>query len=209
MRSNASSYRLDMEAILKISENVINMVPKLYPEYFIDPLNIRKYHNQGHCQYVASVCVDICKKLDFCDEYSYIEIAALWHDAVYVPGHVDNEYLSAKALLELHPYLVESAGMIRATTIADHLDDCFTWQSNPKQCILLDADLDSLSFDWSKFVEVQCNILAEHKQADLSKSAAFLSTFLKKNRIYRCPESEAKESAARANITKLVEWFGD
>lgn len=184
------------------------MTAKLYHEHFIDPANVRKYHNHTHCVHVASVCIDICKKLNFKDIYSYIEIAALWHDVVYIPGRTDNEELSAQALLALHPHLRFSADLIRNTTITHHLSETITWENLPSVCVLLDADLDSLAFSWKRFVEVQCAILAESNQTDLSKSARFLKQFLNKQRIYRCPESEAKEFIARANITKFVELVG-
>lgn len=167
----------------------------------------RFYHDFNHAQ---RVCLDshrICERLG--RDMVALRRASLWHDAIYIVGSNDNEEKSAQALLDFDPKFTRAAELIRLTTINDHLSDDIKFEIDPEAAILLDADLMSLSWDYSCFIDAQKKIGEEagvgHNIA--SGHLVFLEKFLSKKRIYRCPGSDTQEIAARENIKQLIEEF--
>lgn len=93
------------------------------------------YHNYQHAVRVANAarrlvniwcCSGVFIALGYTKEYAHkvLEYAALYHDAVHVVGAKDNEEKSAQLLLEHYgdqQEAVVAAGLIRKTTVADHL----------------------------------------------------------------------------------------
>ena len=167
----------------------------------------RHYHTFGHAMYVACATDELCESNGI--EPENVLKAALWHDAVYVFGASNNEELSATALLDFDASHSEAADLIRLTTIDEHLSDRINFESNPKASILLDADLVSLSFEYPDFIVHQKRIGLEAGVGyNIVKGHVdFLQNFLNKERIFRCPNQERRETRARNNIEQLIKEF--
>lgn len=180
------------------------MERKLITEYYSTPT--RYYHTYEHAFRVATSAQYFAEEHSLGEEQALnCYIAGIWHDAVYVVGNTDNEEQTAQMLLLCHPLKIVPANMVRRTTVADHLSDEITWENDPMQCCLLDADLISLSLRWNFFMEAQKNIAKEHGFDDVTtEHAKFLVQFLDKKRIYRCPAMDSYEKAARSNIEQLL-----
>lgn len=178
---------------------------KLLRELYATPT--RYYHTFGHAISVARATDELCKTNGI--EPENVLKAALWHDAVYVFGASNNEELSATALLNFDASHSEAADLIRLTTIDEHLSDRINFESNPKASILLDADLVSLSFAYPDFIVQQKRIGMESGVGlNIVKGHVdFLQNFLNKERIFRCPSQERRETRARMNIVRLIEEY--
>lgn len=177
---------------------------KLITEYYSTPG--RYYHTYDHAIRVAHAAQYFAEKNGLTEDQAHnCFIAGMWHDAVYVVGNLDNEEQSALSMLSRHPLKSVPAAMIRKTTVADHRSEEITWENDPMQCCLLDADLIPLSLKWIFFMEAQRNIAKEHGFDEVTlEHAKFLTQFLDKKRIYRCPGMESYEKSARANIDQLL-----
>lgn len=182
----------------------MNMERKLITEYYSTP--VRYYHTYEHAFRVAHSAQHLAEENGLTEEQSPdCYIAGIWHDAVYVVGNKDNEEQSAQMLLLRHPLKTVPANLVRRTTVADHLSEEIAWENDPMQCCLLDADLISLSLRWIFFMEAQRNIAKEHGLDEVTlEHAKFLTQFLDKKRIYRCPGMYSYEKSARANIEQLL-----
>lgn len=177
----------------------------LLQDLYANPM--RYYHIFGHAISVARASDELCKSNILWPEN--VLKAALWHDAVYVFGASNNEELSAQALLNFDASQTEAADLIRLTTIDEHLSDRITFVSNPKASILLDADLVSLSFEYPDFI-VQQKLIGMESGVGFNivkGHVDFLHNFLNKERIFRCPNQERRETRARMNIEQLIKEF--
>ena len=143
----------------------------------------RWYHTYEHAIAVAHDAQFFAKTLEL-NEASQQQcyVAGIWHDAVYVWGNKDNEEKSAQALLSIHPNQEVAAELIRHTTLEDHLSDTATVDTDPKLACLLDADLRSMSLDYTVFCIHQLNIAKEAGNTCVTKDhARFLLQFFRKN----------------------------
>lgn len=107
----------------------------------------RKYHNFSH----ACNVLENAWKHPLCDmiDYHSLEVACLWHDAIYIPGSVRNEHLSSNMALMFNSARVEEALAIQATTHAVFPET--SKDQSILSMILCDADLRSLSYPWEKY----------------------------------------------------------
>ena len=167
----------------------------------------RVYHTFKHAYSVSILCNRYNSEIWSIDAID-LSMAALWHDVVYVVGSKTNEIDSANLLLEYYPEFSISADLIRHTTIEDHLSDEITWKSDKLQSILLDSDIMSLSDEYDMFLQHQLNIAKEHGLSEITcQHAEFLTKFLDKKYIFRCPMMEQHEISARNNIERLAKSF--
>jgi predicted metal-dependent HD superfamily phosphohydrolase len=185
--------------------------------YSVDK-DLRIYHSLAHALSVMDAVREINP-----DAPLHVIVAALYHDAVYVPGAGKdaNELCSAAALAvdwekcrfdKDHPVLAPAQELIRRTSVAHHLlpieidplDDLAT---------LLDADLIALASDLDVFVQLQCCIIAENggivNEETLGKCATFLKKFLEvRDNIYHTEYARTNwEAKARFNIQYLIDEF--
>lgn len=129
----------------------------------------RRYHNLDH----ALSVVEGVRTLSSGPPSPHLVLAALWHDAVYIPGAKSgvNEEASAAALYHTYCSLmapsfealqVVSTAMtlIRGTSISDHFSR--TRPRSADQRVLLDADLQSLSAPYASFLWNQRRIITEN-----------------------------------------------
>jgi predicted metal-dependent HD superfamily phosphohydrolase len=181
--------------------------------YAVD-INLREYHNFDHAIKVLYAVLEI-------DPYAgqELHLAALYHDAVYVPkaGEDANERCSAAALLVdarergfSAEVLQEAADLIIKTSVDWHLHGLTL---DPKLSTLLDADLKSLSAPWGEFCDNQLAIIREMggtvTSETVSMSAKFLQQFLEvRDQIYRTDYArDYWEEKARHNILRYANEF--
>lgn len=174
----------------------------------------RYYHNWSHAQKVmAALPIKPSESL---------YIAAMWHDAVYIPGapNDSNEQSSASALQfvcgscgfdKKSDVIIEAKTLILGTSLSWHLlkeDDCSCLSLD--HAYLLDADLSSLADPYEDFHLNQCSILMENGLApnkeNLKNSAKFLKNFLhvRSNIYHTLSGRERWEHKARRNILTFV-----
>lgn len=156
--------------------------------YNIDA-DIRTYHNMDHAIAVHNALFKLG------NPSMAAQLAALYHDAVYVPGAATgaNEQCSA-AVLRLDWVLLGkeqgtgiSEGCITAamlyiqnTSVDVHLSTDRV-DSTSDLAMLLDADLSALAADWSVFEQNQAHIISENDGEPTNPSARKLSAlFLSK-----------------------------
>ena len=165
----------------------------------------RPYHNLDHAKHVLKVCKLIC----FGNISKELEYAAVFHDAVYIPGFFGNEEASAQALINEYPrqdFIKTSAELIRRTAITYHLSDTRLYGDI---AVLLDADLSSLAADYATFKQNQINILNENGLDETPENLGKSSKFLVKIRyvrefIYHTDYGRANfEKSACENIAKF------
>jgi predicted metal-dependent HD superfamily phosphohydrolase len=180
---------------------------KAFVRYSVNA-DIRKYHNFGH----AMAVVNQVEILSNGQSSLELVLAALYHDAIYMPGAPGNEEQSAEVLgidaeeAGISMYAVErSQDMIRATKISDHMTNKRLIGS---QAILMDADLYSLSVPYSEFVQNQHNIIQENGgelvPENFKKSAEFLTKLAySRDKLYHTDGARYRwEEFAQSNIRK-------
>lgn len=172
----------------------------------------RKYHNLFHAHYVVN---SVNVLTDFAPSRA-LTLAALWHDAVYIPGATGdaNEICSAQVLdieftrlvkVRKYDQISEDAQrLIRNTGISTHL---FHERIDGELAYLLDADLSALAAPYDVFLKNQENIILENNgnvAEHSKKSAAFVHMFLwKREFIYHTDEARKLwEYEARKNVTR-------
>ena len=210
---------LEILDAVEISNEVMILALRSYKYYKLSHLT---YHNFSHI-------VDVLRALfkltnGFIDKevrYSELILAACYHDAIYVPGCRYNENLSANVFdseatdlrldicghFNLDHFLVLE--LIKGTKVSNHLSSHIFQAMEMK--LLMDADMSSLAFDYSKFRENNKGIIYENllpgepiTMAHLSKSCDFLKLFVNKNSIFRTVNGKKlMEGKARANILTL------
>lgn len=171
------------------------------------------YHNHFHATGVIR-CADKIAQHEKLSERQEIllQLAALYHDAIYIPGYNRNEEASAEAFRYDVKISYENitkdevdivCKLIKQTTISDH----FISHNDLLLNILLDADLHSLSEDYDIFYKKQIDILKENglNEDYLYLSVKFLTDLQKsKPTIYRTKYAiDNLEQIANANINRL------
>jgi predicted metal-dependent HD superfamily phosphohydrolase len=193
-------------------------------KYYFGDLN---YHKFSHALMVVSNVLMIYADLGLPPDHDVL-IAAMWHDAIYIPGSAFSEALSADALLhEAGALMKQVKGLsennegwiasivtkmyIKYTRVQYHLAEEIRYV-NDGTLILLDADIASLGTpSYSEFENNQYAIISEQlghldvTEEHLRKSAAFLKQFLDKKSIYRSYPAKGRwEERARANISQFI-----
>ena len=146
------------------------------------------YHNFEHAKKVVWAVLEIYFRKDSSVNFEVL-VAAIWHDAIYVPGSQSNELLSVYTYGLEHVELGISANidtcfedrslvmsLIRNTTIENHLSEKLLFITE-EIAILLDADLSGLASsykyafeepadvverNYALFESIQMSIIQEH-----------------------------------------------
>lgn len=181
----------------------------------------RPYHNFHHAM---DVYMHVKKAAP---DNIAMQLAALYHDAVYIVGRKDNEELSAHALHnDYYSYLHNKCNnidmgecafdracdYITSTKITDHLTtELVASRYIPDTNILLDADLSSLGYHYDVFTYNQFNILQENhlditNKMHIQKQVEFLNKLSgSRDNIFRTKEYIHKyEQQARDNINRFT-----
>lgn len=174
------------------------------------------YHNFEHVRDVYTTV-----KNWGCDNAT--QIAAIWHDTVYIPGAKDglNEEMSAQALTHAWisskcegdiPTLHKACRLIKETKVSNHILSKNIGEGADGIGYLLDADLASLASDYDQFVKNQSyihmeNNLVPNTKGSRARTGNFLGTFLTcREFIYHTDQArELFEVKAKENIAQYIE----
>ncbi|MEN9604815.1 MAG: hypothetical protein RJB39_500 [Candidatus Parcubacteria bacterium] len=171
----------------------------------------RKYHNLAHVAQVLrwlemreSVYPDIRVN------YAALKLAAFYHDVVFVVGARDNEEKSAeyaaRDLRAMHVPEKHIAQVVMDIMDTRHMDPPATHEGK----LMVDADLYGLAGMFERVRADTLELLAESgapKDKFMTGSAAFLTSLMLRESIYRSPHTEAEESAARRNLARLIPFM--
>lgn len=188
---------------------VTTLLPSAVIRYGVDG-HVRHYHNIDHALSVLRSLHALVPVVPV-----HLEVAALYHDAVYVPGAgSDANELCSSAALEIDwkaidagpdTILVKAQVLIRNSCVAVHL---MHERAAGDLAVLLDADLRSLAAPWEMFALNQCNIIRENggelTEENFIKCGKFLHQFLScRDHIYHTDVARDEwEDLARENISK-------
>lgn len=164
----------------------------------------RFYHNARHIRQVLNRINELAEGLEGVTDYDLdvVRFAAFYHDAVYVPGFKQNEFLSA-CMAESHLLAMGNTSINLVDRV--HHIIMATKDHKPQDlasAILTDADLYGLGTNdyWHNgYLVAQefSNIDAQ----DFSKGRiAFLEGFLTRDRIFYIPGQDDVEALARENM---------
>ena len=188
------------------------LVTRANKYYALNSIN-RQYHNLDHMVNVVAAVHEITSTPS-----DALLLAAVWHDAIYMPGAgsdanercsaaaLKSEYFSLRSSDEYDHVVVQALDHIMHTVVDIHLGSI---EIDGELAILLDADLKSLAAPYELFVETQEKIVnenggtwAEHKQ----KCSEFLSKFLVcREHIYHTQYGRQNwEAQACRNIRRLA-----
>ncbi len=165
----------------------------------------RAYHRLSHIRHMLEV-FDSLRDTEPVEDPVAVQLAAWFHDAVYVPGAPDNEARSAELAADVleswgvpSERLVEVAELILAT--ADHPVEAV----RPDTAVLVDCDLAILAADpdtydvYRRAVRVEYGHLDE--EAWRSGRADFLRGLLARPRVFATDTMRRRgEAAARRNL---------
>ena len=183
-----------------------SIAPQIYDDlyaHYAEPQ--RRYHTWGH--------VDHClREFDAASIHDpsadALEMAIWFHDAIYVPGAVDNEPRSAALFLEY-----------ATSQLTQPFIDCvyelimLTTHRRPPnanaQAWMIDIDLSSFGLAWPEFLRDSHDVRAEQAHiADVEYCTAqsrFLRAMSARARIFYTAHFYARyEQSARANIARLL-----
>lgn len=162
----------------------------------------RAYHNLSH----VAACLDFVSEARRHEVFMQplVELALLWHDAVYVPGDKRNEELSAEllrsfeSLIRLHGSWEASCAAILATknheTVADNMVSRVT----------IDIDLSILGAGpgtYSRYVrDIRKEYSSVSDEAWRNGRAGFLRQMLARERIFQTDWGQRFDSPARHNM---------
>ena len=167
----------------------------------------RRYHGADHIR-------DCLIQLDGApasgDTHDLAETALWFHDAVYVPGAVDNEARSAewaaRALTEAGAPEERAHQVARLVQLTDHAQPA----DDPLGALVCDVDLSILGRPPEEFAEYERRIRAEYQRVPepfyRMGRASVLAGLLAREPLYRSDHFRALyEAAARRNLTRSVE----
>jgi predicted metal-dependent HD superfamily phosphohydrolase len=172
----------------------------------------RHYHDKSHVYAVLSEIHSRCDGLTP-KEKGIACLAAFYHDAVYIPGALDNEERSADfAKNQLSNTRIDRAAIDRTCKIIlmtkyPHDTD------DPIGNLVVDADLAELGASWPTFLRNDAAIRREHARFSdkvyYPARSKFLTSLLEREYIYRTEEGRRNESTARQNMTQLLTMYSD
>jgi predicted metal-dependent HD superfamily phosphohydrolase len=166
----------------------------------------RRYHSWTH----VLACFDARDRITSAP-LPEVDLALLFHDAIYVPLAKDNEALSAQFLLEegrrawLDDRVLRRA---QALVLATKHDDAGAADSE-EACIVVDADLSILGSDAATFEEYESLVRQEYAAVDDATYAAgrsrVLRAFLERPAIYATRRGQRLwEVQARRNLERSL-----
>lgn len=175
----------------------------------------RAYHHLGHVEEVLAHLAWVEAEGTGWHQPREVLLAALFHDAVYVPGRRDNEARSAALAAEAIPRDWPGAGADLARvqalillTAAHGREDGSTLDDDARH--FLDADMAILGADPAAFDAYDRGIAAEYRGRVPAWMFAFnrrrfLKMLLEKPRIYLSEAFHARfDAPARANLARAV-----
>lgn len=177
----------------------------------------RYYHTFSHAHFVKYKSAKLAELEGLSpNEQQEVELAAWFHDVIYVPGQKDNESRSAELAMALGPVYYpdvnwQTVGDLILLT-AGHLT-ARRDQISSSGAVLLDADLAGLGSSPAVFALASESIRKEFSFVPLgvyrAGRKAFLQTLLQKDRIFLTDTARDKwEKRARGNIEAEILSLG-
>lgn len=172
----------------------------------------RAYHHFGHARAVLAHCAEVAAGPGW-EHPAEVQLAALFHDAVYVPGRRDSEARSADLAVQAVRRWLPDGGidldvlsrLIRLTARHGTLvpDDV-----GHDEALFLDCDMAILAAPWEVFGAYDAGIAAEYRGVVPAwlfrwRRRAFLRGLLHAPRIFLSDWGHARwDAAARANLAR-------
>lgn len=175
---------------------------------------VRAYHHYGH----ALAVLEHCRQLHLQQPWQQpaeVQLAALWHDAVYVPGRSDNEAMSAELAGRAITRWLPDAGIdiqavVRLIELTARHGALQVGDVSPEQARFLDCDMAILAAPWDVFVAYDAGIAEEFSGVVPGwlfrwRRRAFLKRLLQAPRIYLSADGHARwDAAARDNLSRRL-----
>ena len=165
----------------------------------------RYYHDWTHLKHCLREFDRAAARMEIPDA---VELALWFHDAVYVPGGVDNEQLSANLFCHwgktwFSPKLVDKVTGFILTTMHRQTPD------KGDESYMVDIDLSSFGQQWSDFMRDTHNVRKEQTHVPdaiyYPAHAKFLRMLLDRPRIFYTDFFfDCYEKSARRNIERLL-----
>lgn len=176
---------------------------------------LRAYHHFGHAQAVLQHCAEVAAGPGW-QQPAEAQLAALYHDAVYVPGRSDNEAASARLAEQAIAQWLPAAGVDAAAVAALILltarhGSLLPAQVSRDQALFLDCDMAILAAPWEVFCTYDAGIASEYHKVVPGwlfawRRHAFLKALLQRPRIYLSDWGHARwDGAARANLARRLQ----
>lgn len=144
-------------------------------------------------------------------QYTLMELALWFHDAVYIPGRLDNEMRSAELFRET------ATGHLEEHSIAEICDLIVATEhsNNPTgylEQLMVDIDLSGFALDRKEFLMNSCRLRQEFDAISdkefIRLQTRFLTMLRNRKSIYLTPYFRARyETRARENISHLLETY--
>ena len=187
------------------------MLEQLRTQYAQPP---RAYHHFGHAQAVLQHCAEVAAGPGW-QQPAEVQLAALYHDAVYVPGRSDNEAMSAElAGRQIQRWLpaagIDTGAVVRLIELTARHGALLPEQVSADQALFLDCDMAILAAPWPVFCAYDAAIAQEYRGVVPGwlfawRRRAFLKAVLKRPRIYLSGWGQARfDAAARANLARRL-----
>jgi predicted metal-dependent HD superfamily phosphohydrolase len=166
----------------------------------------RFYHTAAH---IADCLVQFDGSRDLASRPDEVEAALWYHDAVYVPGAIDNEDRSARMAQSALTAAAASSGVperVAAMVMATkHLD----LPSDPDTQLLCDIDLSILGREVAEFDQFEWRIRQEYAWVSeptyRSARSEVLNGFLRRRSIYHTDRfAQRYERKARQNLERVL-----
>jgi predicted metal-dependent HD superfamily phosphohydrolase len=181
--------------------------PELYQQLsaaYAEPA--RFYHTAAH---IADCLRQLDRSRDLARRPDEVEAALWFHDAVYVPGAVDNEERSAalaRSSLKAGAAIGETSNRVAALVLATNHQDL---PSDPDAQLVCDIDLSVLGREASVFDDFERQIREEYAWVPepmyRSARSDVLRGFLRRRSIYHTGRfAQWYERQARHNLERIV-----
>ncbi|MGN0858908.1 MAG: hypothetical protein ACI4NW_06985 [Stenotrophomonas sp.] len=175
----------------------------------------RAYHHFGHAQAVLQHCAEVAAGPGW-QQPAEAQLAALYHDAVYVPGRSDNEAASARLALQaigrwLPDAGVDTTALVQLIELTARHGSLLPAQVSVDQALFLDCDMAILAAPWEVFCAYDASIADEFRGVVPGwlftwRRRAFLKALLKRPRIFLSDWGHARwDGAARANLARRLQ----
>ena len=175
---------------------------------------VRAYHHFGHAQAVLQHCAEVAAGPGW-QQPAEAQLAALYHDAVYLPGRSDNEAMSAELAGRQISRWLAGAGIhiptvVRLIELTARHGALLPAHVDHDQALFLDCDMAILAAPWPVFAAYDAGIASEFRGVVPGwlfawRRRAFLKALLKRPRIYLSDWGHARwDGAARTNLSRRL-----
>lgn len=170
----------------------------------------RAYHNLRHIEHSLNMLTGL---KGLCKQPDAVEVALWFHDAIYIPGHTENEQESAQfAVDELKAAGLSDEFAIRVKSLILATDFNMVYKTGD-ELIISDIDLSVLAASAAVFEAYDAGIRQEYAAVPEERYRCgrkkVLQFFLEKKTIFQTPTMAGlHEANARENIKRAIALLG-